>query len=305
MENATHRSWRERLFPVIWGLLLPIRYYLKFFPLQRGKGILLRHVVTPLLPPLEVEFELGLPEKAKIALRYRDTLGLSSLLYGTFELAELEYVRHYLRAGDEVMDIGANVGIFSVLMGVALGRTGRTYSFEPAPANVRRLKRNLERTGLDKAQVFPCALGEADGRMTLHLATDPAYPSLVEVQSGLGDGTGVAVEVRRLDGVWEEAGRPRIAFVKMDVEGAEAAVIRGASRFLADCHPTMLVEANSPAELEVLRGLLAPYGYEARQPEGFAPHNYVFSHPATAAGRLPAWSTVRASVASIPDCHDR
>jgi FkbM family methyltransferase len=288
IENPRQCNWRERLFPLIWGLLLPVRLYLKSFPVQPGKGVVLRHIVIPLLPPLEAEFELPLPCGARIALRYREILGQSSLLYGIFELAELEYVRRYLRAGDDVMDIGANVGIFSVLMGVVLARTGRTFSFEPAPANLMRLKRNLERNGLDKTRVFPCALGEADGLMTLHLATDPAYPSLVEVQSGLGDGTGVAVEVRRLDGVWEEAGRPRIAFVKMDVEGAEAAVIRGASRFLSDCHPTMLVEANSPAELEVLRKLLAPYGYEAGQPEGFASHNYIFFHPATAAARLPA-----------------
>jgi hypothetical protein len=121
--------------------------------------------------------------------------------------------------------------------------------------------------------------------MTLHLARDPAYPSLVEVESGLGDGTGVPVQVRRLDGFWEESGRPQIAFVKMDVEGAEATVIRGASRFLESCRPTMLIEANSPEQLDVLRSLLAPLGYQAVQPDGFAPHNYLFYHPAAADGR--------------------
>lgn len=287
MENARHRSWRERLFPLIWSLLLPFRLYLRFFPIQRGKGILLRHAVMPLLPPLEAEFELQLPGEGRIALRYRETLGWSSLLYGTFELAELEFARRYLRAGDNVMDIGANVGIFSVLMGATLGQSGRVFSFEPAPGNVVRLKRNLERNRLAQAQVFPCALGEADGRMTLHLARDPAYPSLVEVESGLGDGTGVPVQVRRLDGVWEESGRPPVAFVKMDVEGAEATVIRGASHFLESCRPTMLVEANSPEQLDVLRRLLAPFGYQVAQPAGFAPHNYVFYHPAATADGRP------------------
>lgn len=288
MENALHRSWRERLFPKIWGLLLPVRLYLKYFPLQRGKGILLRHLVTPLLPPLEAEFAMSLPGDATIALRYRETLGLSSLLYGTFELAELEFVRRYLRAGDDVMDIGANVGIFSVLMGVTLAQYGRVFAFEPAPGNIVRLRKNLERNALDRVQVFDCALGEADGQMTLHLATDPAYPSLVEVQSGLADGTGVPVQVRCLDAVWEEARKPWIAFVKMDVEGAEAGVIRGAGRLLEECRPTILIEANSQVELDALRALLAPYGYRTEQPAGFAPHNYIFFHPETAQGRLPS-----------------
>ena len=219
---------------------------------------------------------MRLPGEVRIALRYRETLGLSSLLYGTFELAELEFARSRLRPGDDAMDIGANVGIFSVVMGADVGRSGRVFAFEPAPGNIVRLKKNLERNGLDHAQLFPCALGEADGQMTLHLATDPAYPSLLEVQSGLADGTSVSVPVRRLDAVWEEAGRPRIGFVKMDVEGAEAAVIRGATGLLGTCHPTMLIEANSAEQLEILRDLLAPFAYQVEQPAGFAPHNFVF-----------------------------
>lgn len=285
--DNTHSNWRERLFPLIWRLLLPIRLYLSSFPVQRGKGILLRHVVTPLLPPPGAEFELRLPGEVRIALRYRETLGLSSLLYGTFELAELEFARSRLRPGDDAMDIGANVGIFSVVMGAAVGRSGRVFAFEPAPGNIVRLKKNLERNGLDHAQLFPCALGEADGQMTLHLATDPAYPSLLEVQSGLADGTSVSVPVRRLDAVWEEAGRPRIGFVKMDVEGAEAAVIRGATGLLGTCHPTMLIEANSAEQLEILRDLLAPFAYQVEQPAGFAPHNFVFYHPQSADSREP------------------
>ena len=52
--NARQPGWRERLFPLIWALLLPLRLYLRLFPVQRGKGILLRHIVVPLLlPPLD------------------------------------------------------------------------------------------------------------------------------------------------------------------------------------------------------------------------------------------------------------
>lgn len=285
--TASQPGWRERFFPLIWTLLLPLRFYLRLFPVQRGKGILLRHILIPLLPPMEAEFEVQLPGQGKVALRYRETLGLSSLLYGTFELAEINFVRRYLRSGDNAMDIGANVGIFSIVMGETLGQTGRVLAFEPAPGNLTRLQANLDRNGLGRVQVIPCALGGADGRMTLHLATDPAYPSLMEVQSGLADGTGVSVQVRRLDSLWQELGMPEIDFVKMDVEGAEADVVRGASKFLQSCHPTMLVEANSPEQLGILRELLVPYGYQVTQPEGFAPHNHLFFHPASVASGRP------------------
>lgn len=105
------------------------------------------------------------------------------------------------------------------------------------------------------------------------------------VAAALGEepGTGVSVPVH----VWEEAGRPRIVFVKMDVEGAEAAVIRGATDLLGTCRPTMLVEANSAEQLQILRTLLAPFGYQVEQPAGFAPHNFVFCAPQAADNGAP------------------
>jgi FkbM family methyltransferase len=278
-ENLRRKSLRERLFPLLWGLLLPIRLYLRLFPVQRGKGIVLRHLLMPILPPQGVEFEMELPGGATISLQLRETLGWSSLLYGTFELKELEFVQKYLRPSDLVLDIGANVGLYSVLMGVAVGGTGRVFAFEPSPANVLRLRKNLQRNHLESAQVFPCALGEQDGQLALHLAQDPAYPSLVEVESGLSSGADITVEVCRLDGVWEKLGRPMVAFAKIDVEGAEMAVIQGASHLLRACKPTLLIEANSVTQLGHIDELLKPLGYASLQPDGFAIHNHIFYHP--------------------------
>lgn len=277
-------GFRARLFPLIWALLYPVRLYLRKFPIQRGKGILLRRIVTPLLPPADTEFDLAVPGAAWVSLRYRETLGLSSLLYGTFELAELTFVSRYLRSGEMAMDIGANVGIFSVVMGTAVGASGRVIAFEPVPANIVRLGANLRKNGLSNVQVSPLALGISDGQMMLCMATDPAYPSLRKVQGDFGNGIDVPVQVRSLDGVWEELGRPNIAFVKMDIEGAEVDVLRGASRFLLTCRPTLLVEANSVEELDALRGQLCNLGYRHVRPEGFVPMNHLFIFPASGGG---------------------
>ena len=272
-------SLRERLFPLIWVLLYPLRLYIRQFPIQRGKGILLRRIVTPLLPPTDTEFDLPVPGAARVGLRYRETLGLSSLLYGTFELAELTFVSRYLRPGDMAMDIGANVGIFSVVMGVTVGAHGRVFAFEPVASNVVRLGKNLRKNGLGNVKVFPLALGASDGQMRLRMATDPAYPSLREVQGGFGNGADVLIQVRSLDGVWDELGCPDIALVKIDVEGAEVDVLRGASRFLVTCRPTLLVEANSVGELDLLRAQLCNLGYRHVRPEGFVPMNHLFIFP--------------------------
>ncbi len=275
-------SFRQRLFPLIWTVLYPLRCYLTRFPIQRGKGILLRRVLTPLLPPGEAEFDLTVPpNNARVGLRYRETLGLSSLLYGTFERAELNFVSQYLRPGDSAMDIGANVGIFSVVMGATVGSHGSVYAFEPVAANVLRLEKNLQKNTLDNVKVFPLALGVSDGEMQLRMAIDPAYASLREVEAGFGNGTDVPIQVRRLDGVWESLGSPSISLVKIDVEGAEMDVLRGAMRFLTTCRPTLLVEANSVRELDLLRKHLCGLGYQHLRPEGFVAMNHIFIFPAS------------------------
>ncbi len=274
---------RERMFPLIWMLLYPVRQYLKRFPIQRGKGILLRHVIMPSLPGAGAEFELPVPPgSARVGLRYRETLGLSSLLYGTFELAELNFVAQYLNAGDKAMDIGANVGIFSVVMGATVGHIGAVFAFEPVALNAARLEKNLRKNALDNVKVFPIALGAVEGQMHLHMATDPAYPSLQEVQGGFASGSEVLVQVRTLDKVWEELGCPDVALVKIDVEGSEADVLRGASRFLSTCRPMLLVEANSVKDLDVLRDQLCGLGYRHVRPDGFSPMNHLFIFPGRA-----------------------
>ena len=284
MDDAPgHYGLRERMFPLIWLLLYPVRLYLRRFPIQRGKGILLRRIIMPLLPRANAEFDLPVPPGAvRVGLRYRETLGLSSLLYGTFELAELNFVSQYLRPGDKAMDIGANVGIFSVVMGATVGAHGDVFAFEPVASNVLRLEKNLRKNGLGNVKVFPLALGAADGQMRLHMATDPAYPSLQTVQGGFDSGAEVLVQVRSLDGIWEELGCPDISLVKIDVEGSEADVLRGASRFLTTCCPTLLVEANSVKELDSLREQLCGLGYRHVRPEGFAPMNHLFIFPVSA-----------------------
>lgn len=281
-------SVRERWFHLIWSLLYPVRMYLRYFPIQRGKGIVLRHILTPLLPPADAEFDVRVAGGGKVSLAYRETLGLSSLLYGTFEEAELTFASRYVRPGDTVFDIGANVGIFSVVLGTAVGASGRAIAIEPMLENVVRLKNNLANNGLEShVSVMPLALGAVAGSVSLHLAKDAAYHSLGVVEKGFRGQGEVFVEMRRLDDVWTEIGRPAVSFVKMDVEGAEGDVLRGAEEFLTTSCPLLLIEANTEAHLENLRAVLGAFGYAHAHPRGFTPHNHVF-YRSTCAERFGA-----------------
>jgi FkbM family methyltransferase len=270
---------RKKFFNYIWTLLWPIRLYLRNFPYPRGKGILLRYLVIPLLPPKGVEFLLSVPSGGSVRVGYRETLGLSSLLYGTFEKGELEFVSQYLRHGNTVMDIGANIGLFAVVMGRTIGQTGVVIAFDPVPNNIVRLKSNLNENGISAEAVYELALGSANELMELKMSDDTAYASMHKVEYGFGNGQVIQVSVKRLDDVWHERGRPMISFIKMDVEGAELEIIKGGVEMLTQCHPTMLIEANTPQYLAKLNEALQPFGYRHVHPDGFLQHNHLFICP--------------------------
>jgi len=177
------------------------------------------------------------------------------------------------------MDIGANIGLFSVVMGRTIGQNGVVIAFDPVPANIARLKSNLNENGISTEAVYELALGSSNGQMELKMSDDTAYASMHTVEHGLENGQIIQVNVKRLDDVWNERGCPMISFIKMDVEGAELEVIEGCGEMIAKCHPTMLIEANTHQHLVKLNEVLQPYGYRHIHPDGFLQHNHLFIFP--------------------------
>ncbi len=263
--------------PVAWRLAWPLRQYFRFSPLRKGKGFLLRNLLVPLLPPAPAEFLATLPGGGRLVLQYREALGISTLLDNGFETREIECLRSIARRGATVMDVGANVGVFTISLAQAVGPSGKVIAFEPLPLNVERLKSNIALNHLDNIHVYELALGEREGELTLQLARDGAFVSAVEVSAQQATGYTITAPVSRLDAVWQGAGSPDVALVKVDVEGAELAVLAGSEALLASCKPDLLLEANTQEHLEALVSWLSVRGYRRSQPRGFKPWNHLFS----------------------------
>lgn len=261
---------------VVWKLLLPFRSYVKKFPYPRGKGLIVRYILKPALPGGKATFCARLPGGGMADLEYREKIGFSTLLKGPFEKTELECVKSQLGSGDVALDVGANIGIYSIVMGLAVGRSGRVLAFEPFPDNITRLKKNLGMNGLNVVEVCEQALTDSDGETGLFLSEDSAYPSTIQVKEGMENGRRLSVKTSRLDTVWEKLGKPVVKVIKIDVEGAEVGVIRGGLNCIASCNPLLLIEANGEDELEKIKCLLEPMGYSCSQPEGFHPWNWLF-----------------------------
>jgi FkbM family methyltransferase len=166
---------------------------------------------------------------------------------GRYERQLQRFLRETLRPGDVFYDVGAHQGFFSV----CAARLGaRVYAFEPVAANLRHLHRNIELNGAD-VEVVPAAVSDAPGRVGL-----AAGASSAQWRITLGD----EVPATTLDEFARDHPAPRV--VKIDVEGAELGVLRGATRLLREHRPILVCELHGRENREQVRGLLA--GYELR-----------------------------------------
>lgn len=159
---------------------------------------------------------------------------------GTFEPDETHAILKLLPWTDVFVDVGANLGYFTCL---ALQQGKWVIAVEPQPLNLRVLTENLHINGWTKsAEVFPLALGERPGVLTLYGASGPSA-SLVRNWAGYSPRYQQTVPISTLDIICGDRFHGKKLFVKIDVEGAELGVLRGALRTLTqDPRPMWLLE---------------------------------------------------------------
>ncbi len=163
--------------------------------------------------------------------------GGTSLAAGFHEPAEVAAVLPYLDAAAVVIDVGANSGLYSCL-GARRGKT--VLAIEPMPGNLSVLYRNLEQNGLSElVEVLPIAASERPGIIPFYGRGQGA--SLIPGWGGASPRPTFHVPANSLDRLFAARFADRKVFLKVDVEGAELKVLRGAALLLRNC-PAVLVE---------------------------------------------------------------
>jgi FkbM family methyltransferase len=193
-------------------------------------------------------------------------LGWSVHFFGTYEPEVRAVLREHLHANDVAIDIGANVGWHALMMASRVGTGGRVYAFEPNETTRRRLIAAIEDNALSNVVVDPRAVSDRVG------AAGFDAPPAGHVWDGTGrlsrDATATSIECTTLDAFAESQQITRVSFIKIDVEGWEFAVLRGAERLLQIARPVVVFEydpayiSRSGGSGNALTALLAGSGYE-------------------------------------------
>jgi FkbM family methyltransferase len=182
-------------------------------------------------------------DETVLCVRRGMTGATGNVYVGLHEFADMGFVAHFLREGDRFLDVGANVGSYTVL--AAGARRAETTAIEPVPGTFRDLQTNIRLNALgDRVRALNVGLAAAPGKLRFTTSLDTTN----HVVSGDDDASGSAQEipVTTLDDV---VGARPPALIKIDVEGFESQVLAGARKTLA--HPetlALIVELNGAAD---------------------------------------------------------
>lgn len=208
----------------------------------------------------------------------RNRIGEALYRSGCWEPQVTAAVRDLVRPGMNVIDVGADVGYYTLLF-AALAAPGTVVAFEPIPACRQMCQGNLTRNGIQNVRLLEFALGNEERTAVLR---DPLNTSRIDLGAQSASESDLEVRIHRFDDLGAEFLPGKVDFVKIDVEGAEHEVLRGMEATIRRHRPVLLIEVHGTmlpqfgSSKSMLAGYLASMGYSWRLLDGDS-----FDGPAT------------------------
>src|SRR5882762_560579 len=180
------------------------------------------------------------PHRFRMWLHWQGSLAYA---LGLYEPEAMQSIRRLVNAGDCCIDVGANLGYYTISLANWVGFSGLVVAFELFPGNFAILEKNVHLNQLQNVILEPSALSDCNGSLQLIYGVEEQFSATPSVAGYAVEGgrESIRVPTRRLDDYIAGFGRVP-DFIKIDVEGAELAVLEGARRTLAEVRPILLVE---------------------------------------------------------------
>ena len=167
-------------------------------------------------------------------------------LLGIYEHALMSYWREHVSMGMTVLDVGGHTGYHTLYLANLVGPTGRVVALEPVNELAQQLATNVGLNRLDNCEVIEIAASDEDATVELFIPHGDLYSTIATTdptRAEEADGVVRTVQARRLDSIATSIGQ-QVHYVKIDVEGAEAVALGGATHLLSDPNTTFVVEVN-------------------------------------------------------------
>lgn len=204
-------------------------------------------------------------------------MGQSLLIYGECSELELRFLLTLAKNPGYVVEVGANMGMHTVPLAVALAKADRTlYAFEPQPVIFQQLCANLALNGLTNVRAFPYACGSQNSALMFDIPdyTKPGNFGSTKLRAlETASSRQEVVQCVRLDDLLASG---QVGLLKIDVEGFELEVLKGCQGLLARCHPFLYVENDQRDKSPALIQWLFDHEYRLwwHIPPLFNPQNY-------------------------------
>ncbi|MBK9779900.1 MAG: FkbM family methyltransferase [Anaerolineales bacterium] len=202
---------------------------------------------------VDVMIEDDIRLKANICQQY-----CGDMYYGIgFEQDEMTWVKQFIKDGDVFFDVGANIGVYTLLASRMVGKRGQVHAFEPLDPTYDLLSKNVKLNQVENVYLNPAAIGDQVGELNLYINAQAALTGLGQTNRGIFLGV-QKVPVLTLDDYAARNGIPAIDFLKIDVEGYEGHVLRGAARLIANS-PNLIIMS------ELAKKNFEPLGFSVKE----------------------------------------
>lgn len=199
-----------------------------------------------------------------LSLHIDDWIQENLYFLGEYEKAELTSIKQFLKHDSVFIDIGANIGLYTLFASKIITENGQIISFEPFSQNFNSLVKNISLNGFSNVCLKKMAIGEKNGVINLYYDENEKNFGMVSAIS-LEKGIQEEVKVITLDSYLKNESFDKIDLVKIDIEGFEYSALLGMRNTLARFHPTLLIEIlnndKSPTNKSNCDQLLTDMGY--------------------------------------------
>jgi FkbM family methyltransferase len=209
-------------------------------------------------------FAFSVPS-GKIFLNLHESPMMVERALGIYEPEKMSAIRRLMPRGGTFIDIGGNKGDFALMAAKVAGAGSRVLCVEPEPTNAEWIRKSVALNNYN-VEVHETALSDGQGEAILHLGKSSGFHTLLEGLPYREQYGTVTVKTQTLDSLLAERGIDRVDLIKIDVEGAEMRVLKGAAQTLAkNQNLTLLIDVHpffgvNPDEL---LSFLSSYGFSA------------------------------------------